>query len=72
MLNMLIAIMGDSFDHATENKVRFGTQTKLGMLSSHTLLSQQDAEETKNVFMIVVRPIDSMGFEDEDWRGTIK
>ena len=34
MLNMLIAIMGDTFDRAMENKERFGIQTKLEILSN--------------------------------------
>ena len=34
MLNMLIAIMGDSFDRAMENKKRFGIQTKFEILIS--------------------------------------
>ena len=32
MLNMLIAIMGDSFAYATENKDKFATMTKLEIL----------------------------------------
>lgn len=34
MLNMLIAIMGDSFDYATENRNKFATKTKLDILSA--------------------------------------
>ena len=34
MLNMLIAIMGDSFAYATENKEMFSIQTKLDILST--------------------------------------
>ena len=34
MLNMLIAIMGDSFDRSMENMKRFGTRTKLEILIS--------------------------------------
>ena len=32
MLNMVIAIMGDSFDRFMENKERFGIMTKLDIL----------------------------------------
>ena len=32
MLNMLIAIMGDSFAFATENKEKFATQMKIEIL----------------------------------------
>ena len=34
MLNMLIAIMGDSFDYATENRNKFATKTPLDTLSA--------------------------------------
>ena len=34
LLNMLIAIMGDSFDYATENRERFAIKTKLEILSA--------------------------------------
>ena len=36
MLNMLIAIMGDSFAFVTENKDKFATKSKLDMLISLT------------------------------------
>ena len=34
MLNMLIAIMGDSFAYATENREKFAIKTKLDILIS--------------------------------------
>ena len=34
LLNMLIAIMGDSFSYAMENKKIFATRTKLGILKT--------------------------------------
>ena len=36
MLNMLIAIMGDTFDKVTENKLTFTTRTKLQILGDYT------------------------------------
>ena len=55
MFNMLIAIMGDRFTYALDNKEIFGTQTKLDLLSSQApaLRSQENLDEEK-VFMIVV------------------
>ena len=55
MFNMLIAIMGDKFTYASDNKEIFGTQTKLDLLSSQApaLRSQENLDESK-VFMIVV------------------
>ena len=59
MLNMLIAIMGDSFDYAQENKARFSTQTKLDILSTQApALRQKNRHEEEKVFMIIVRPDD--------------
>ena len=34
MLNMLIAIMGDSFDYAVENREKYAVMTKLDLLSA--------------------------------------
>ena len=55
MFNMLIAIMGDAFTSATDNREILGTQTKLKLLSSQApaLRSQENYDED-NVFMIVV------------------
>ena len=36
MLNMLIAIMGDTFDKVTENRQTFTTRTKLSILGDYT------------------------------------
>ena len=57
MLNMLIAIMGDSFDRAMDNKERYGIQTKLEILSSQaSVLSQSEKLSDEKHFMIVVEP----------------
>ena len=57
MLNMLIAIMGDTFDRAMENKERFGIQTKLEILSNQaSVLSQSEKLSNEKHFMIVVEP----------------
>ena len=56
MLNMLIAIMGDTFDYATENKEINATKTKLKLLNDYAVNvrhapSEQDKKER---FLIVV------------------
>ena len=64
MLNMLIAIMGDSFAEATENADTYDVMTKFEILSSQAVsLPQTTFKEEKNVYMIVISaPKD----EDED------
>ena len=72
MLNMLIAIMGDSFDYAQENKERFSTQTKLDILSTQApALRQKENFDEEKVFMIIVRPDDDEGDLEDDWHGSI-
>ena len=41
MLNMLIAIMGDSFDYCMENRERFAIMTKLEILTSVSAVMRQ-------------------------------
>ena len=52
MLNMLIAIMGDTFDKVSENKKTFTTRTKLLILGDYTgnFLKQ----EKKNMFLFTI------------------
>ena len=72
MLNMLIAIMGDSYAFATENVKRFSIQTKLDILISQApSLSQSDREEDKKVFMIVAKPTDDEDLDSDGWSGSI-
>ena len=55
MLNMLIAIMGDSFDYATENREKFALKTKMEILRALApSLPQESAEQETKVFLIVV------------------
>ena len=72
MLNMLIAIMGDSFDRSMENKERFGIKTKLEILSSLApVMLQKSAENEEKLFMIVVEPQDTEDDINDDWEGSI-
>ena len=43
-LNMLIAIMGDTFDHCTEQKENNGRLTKLSIMNDYVNLISQDME----------------------------
>ena len=62
MLNMLVAIMGDSFDYATENREKFALQTKMEILRALSpSLAQETAKNETKVFLIVAQPAE----EDE-------
>ena len=72
MLNMLIAIMGDSFAEATENKEKYAIKTKFDLLSSQAAaLSQTTSEDEKNVYMIVVSVMKDEDEEEDAWQGSI-
>lgn len=72
MLNMLIAIMGDSFDFATENREKFAVKTKMAILSAQApSLSQTENEDEEKVFLIVVRRSEEDEAIDDEWEGTI-
>lgn len=69
MLNMLIAIMGDSFSEATENREKYAVKTKLDILSSQApSLPQTEnrGEDEGKVFMIIVSEVQDEGFAEED------
>ena len=72
MLNMLIAIMGDQFDYATENRIGFATSAKIDMVSSQApALSTAAAFDETKVFMIVVTVVEDEDESNNDWIGTI-
>ena len=52
MLNMLIAIMGDTFDKVTENQKTFTTRTKLLILGDYT--GNFLKLEKKNMFLFTI------------------
>lgn len=55
MLNMLIAIMGERFSYAVDNKKLFGTSTMLELLVTQApVLNQKENKDEDRVFMIVV------------------
>ena len=71
MLNMLIAIMGDTFARVVENADLNSTKTKLELMADvSTTLQQTTAEETKEVFVFVVRP-DTDNADTNVWEGTL-
>ena len=74
MLNMLIAIMGDSFSKVIENSEVNSIKMKLEILSAMSVvLDQQEAEEKRDVNFVLVRFTDGEGDDTgEDWEGTVR
>lgn len=59
MLNMLIAIMGDTFERVIENRDVNATKTKLELMSDLvSTLQQTTAEEETKYFMFIAQPDD--------------
>ena len=71
MLNMLIAIMGDTFERITENRALYSTLTKLGLMGELADVIKEREEDTK-YFMFVVTPDEKDDDEFGDWEGSIK
>lgn len=58
MLNMLIAIMGDTFGRVIESKDRFSLQTKLEIMADYqSIIKEKNFGNADNeVYMFVVQP----------------
>ena len=72
MLNMLIAIMGDTYARVMDNKELYRVKTKLAItseLSSNFLNASRETDD--KVFLFVVTP-DEVGQEETgEWQGSI-
>ena len=69
MLNMLIAIMGDTFEKITEQKTLFATRTKLALLADYAanIRTTPTKDDLAKKFLFVVEPEgEEEGFE-ESW-----
>lgn len=73
MLNMLIAIMGDTFERVIENRDVNAIKTKLQLIGDlvATLEQKSSEEEMKKRFMFVVKPDDDIVDDNDDWEGTV-
>ena len=57
MFNMLIAIMGDTFDKITENREINAIKSKLQLMCELVaLLGAEDKVESKETFLFIIRP----------------
>merc|ERR1719458_472195 len=70
MLNMLIAIMGDTFGRVMEKKEVNGTKTKLDLMRDLAAVMTNDGENEGN-YLFVVTPDDEEGGDGDAWEGAI-
>ena len=73
MLNMLIAIMGDTFERVIENRDVNATKTKLELMCDLVSTLQQTTKpgEEKKYFMFIVQPDDGQVDDEDDWEGSV-
>ena len=72
MLNMLIAIMGDTFERVTENKELNSIKTKLKIVSElmYNIPLDKDEGDDKSL-LFVVTPDDDGENDVVTWEGTV-
>lgn len=73
MLNMLIAIMGDTFEKITEQKPLYATRTRLELLSDYisNIRSNPSQNDIEQKFLFVVEPEEEEEGFEESWQGTV-
>ena len=74
MFNMLIAIMGDTFEHIMENKVVHTTKSKLQLMSDLiAVIRDENLKEDQERFLFIVKPeVDEEEVNFDEWEGTIR
>lgn len=72
MLNMLIAIMSDTFEHTIENRELNSNKTKIGVMSelAENIFEKEDGDPRR--FMFIITPDLNEQEDTETWEGTIK
>ena len=72
MLNIVIAILSDTYDKITEKRDKWVKNLKIKLLSSLIpVLPNKEKQDVVDVFMIIVKPIDDKGSGEDDWSGKI-
>ena len=70
MVSMLINVMSDIYAHVVENKEVNSTKTKLTFLNEQAgalPFQKLDKEECRDVFMIILKPSDTLGYDEDNW-----
>lgn len=72
-LNLLIAIMGNTFEFVIDRKSQYALQTKLSIMSEYyyVLSNKTNAQQDCKNYLFIVRPkVDKHKDEREDWEGS--
>lgn len=73
LLNILIAVTGDVYDEYKEKaKIKLLISKVTWLWDQGTRLKHTTDEETEDVFLFVVEPVDNLSAEDAEWSGRIK
>ena len=74
MFNMLIAIMGDTFEQITENKALNSTKSRLELMGDlqANLMAQKKQKEKGGRFLFLIKPRETQNNSDEQWQGSLK
>ena len=75
-LNMLIAIMGDTFDRVIDQRPTYSLKNKLMLMAAmKSMIRSRRVEETEKVFIYVIQPAnkneDQMNEDEAGWRGKL-
>jgi len=70
ILNMLIAIMGDTFDNVFENKKQYAMKEKLNILNDFVLILGIENAEDEDKYIYVAEP-KQKGESENSWEGKV-
>ena len=72
-LNMLIAIMGDTFARVSEVKEQSALQEKIKILSDYVIIAEGESENNGllNRFLFSIKPKSLASDESGNWEGTV-
>ena len=75
-LNMLIAIMGDTFDRVIDQRPTYSLKNKLMLMAAmKSMIRSRTAEDPEKVFIYVIQPAnkneDQMNEDEAGWRGKL-
>ena len=74
-LNMLIAIMADTFEKVIEQKPRFSLKSRIAILTSmECIISSEKFDSESKIFMYVIQPErceEEIDTQSDAWRGQL-
>jgi hypothetical protein len=68
-LNMLIAIMGDTFARITEQKVKYALKERTELYADYNYAVKLNQSLTKYRYLYVITPLDENDGGQSDWAG---